>query len=69
METFTFPHFPTYATPVYVALFKDVTNSAAIRKRLIEASTMEGEEGDEARRKVDYGFIDASLVRPVSSPR
>jgi hypothetical protein len=64
METLTFPHFPPYATPIHIALFKDVTNSSGIRKRLIEASIMEGVEGDEARDKVDFGFVDASLVCP-----
>jgi EKC/KEOPS complex subunit CGI121/TPRKB len=62
METYTFPHFPSYATPIHIALFKDVSNSAEIRKKLIGASTMTGPEGDEARDKVDFGFIDASLV-------
>ena len=65
METFTFPYFPSYATPIHTALFKNVTNSSGIRKRLIEASTMTGAEGDVARDKVDFGFIDASLVCSV----
>ena len=65
METFTFPHFPSYASPIHAALFKNVTNSSGIRKRLIEASTMTGGEGDVARDKVDFGFIDASLVCSV----
>ena len=65
METSTFPYFPSYATPIHIALFKNVTNSSGIRKRLIEASTMAGEEGDVARDKVDFGFIDASLVCSV----
>jgi EKC/KEOPS complex subunit CGI121/TPRKB len=62
METYTFPTFPSYATPVHIALFDNVTNASSIRKKLIEASTMEGQEGDEARAAVDFGFIDASLV-------
>lgn len=67
METYTFPHFPSYASPIHIALFEDVGNSSEIRKKLIEASTMAGPEGDEARDKVDFGFIDASLVSPPSS--
>lgn len=62
METFTFPTFPSYASPVHVALFNDVTNSAALRKKLIGASQMSGPEGDQARAEVDFGFIDASIV-------
>jgi EKC/KEOPS complex subunit CGI121/TPRKB len=64
METYTFPHFPSYATPIHIALFNNVSNSSGIRKKLIEASTMEGSEGDLARDKVDFGFVDASLVCP-----
>jgi EKC/KEOPS complex subunit CGI121/TPRKB len=63
METYTFPHFPSYASPIHISLFTDVSNSSGIRKKLIEASTMEGREGDSARDIVDFGFIDASLVR------
>ena len=65
METFTFPTFPAYATPVHVALFDNVFNSAALRRKLIAASQMDGAEGDQARAEVDYGFIDASVVCPT----
>lgn len=64
METFTFPTFPPYATPVHFALFNNVANSSELRKKLIGASQMTGSEGDEARAEVDYGFIDGSLVCP-----
>jgi EKC/KEOPS complex subunit CGI121/TPRKB len=64
METYTFPHFPPYATPIHLSLWTNVSNSSGIREKLIEASTMEGAEGDLARDKVDFGFIDASLVCP-----
>lgn len=62
METFTFPTFPSYATPVHFALFNNVANSSELRKKLIGASQMTGDEGDKARAEVDYGFIDGSLV-------
>lgn len=68
METFTFPTFPAYANPVHVALFNNVANSSVLRKKLIAASTMDGAEGDWARAEVDYGFIDASVVCPLSPP-
>ena len=63
METFRFPTFPTYANPVHFALFNNVANSSELRRKLIGASQMTGDEGDQARREVDYGFIDGSLVR------
>jgi EKC/KEOPS complex subunit CGI121/TPRKB len=66
METYTFPTFPSYATPVHIALFENVANASDIRKKLIEASTMEGQEGDKARAAVDFGFIDASLVSYIA---
>lgn len=64
METFTFPTFPVYANPVHFALFNNVSNASELRRKLIGASQMTGEEGDKARQEVDYGFIDGSLVRP-----
>lgn len=62
METYTFPTFPLYASTVHIALFNNVSNSAALRKKLIVASQMSGAEGDHARAEVDYGFIDGSIV-------
>lgn len=66
METFTFPTFPYYATPVHFGLFNNVSNSSELRKKLIGASTMTGSDGDQARKEVDYGFIDGSLVSAPS---
>lgn len=62
METYTFDNFPPYGKQIHITLFKNVSNAAEIRKRLIAASTMEGKEGDKAREEVDFGFVDASMV-------
>jgi len=62
METYTFNQFPSPYYTVHLALFRNVANSAEIRRRLIEAATMAGEEGEEARRAVQFGFLDASVV-------
>lgn len=62
METYTLPFFPPNIGTVHVAYFEDVTNAAAIRKRLVEAARMEGAEGDAARQAVDFAFVDAEMV-------
>jgi hypothetical protein len=62
METFTLSHFPTEVRKVHIALFREVTNAPQIRQRLIAAATTEGPEGDEARKEVDFGFIEGTLV-------
>jgi EKC/KEOPS complex subunit CGI121/TPRKB len=60
MEIFAYPHF---ASTVYVALFKHVTNAARLRARIVRASTLEGREGDMEREAVNFAFVDARLVR------
>lgn len=63
METYAYPAFPQQYSNIHIALFKNVTNAPQIRKRLIEASQMTGPEGDKAREEVDFGFVEANLVR------
>lgn len=62
MESYILPHFPAEVRAVHIALFHDLTNAPEIRKRLIAAATAEGQEGDEARAEVDFGFVEASTV-------
>ncbi|WVN90706.1 uncharacterized protein L203_105948 [Cryptococcus depauperatus CBS 7841] len=62
METFTFESFPAVHSVIHIALFENVSNSAAIRKRLVAASQMGGAEGDAAKEEVDYGFVEAQLL-------
>ncbi|KAK7051385.1 hypothetical protein VNI00_004885 [Paramarasmius palmivorus] len=59
METFTFTH-ASYTA--HVALFHPVKNAAEIRKRIVEAARMQGEQGEEERQKMDFAFIEAGLV-------
>ena len=66
METFTFPHIPTqphHSGTAHFALFRNVTNAAQLRKRIVEAARMEGERGESEREAVGFGFVDARLVR------
>ena len=62
METYRLPNFPPTFSTIHIALFRNVRNAPDIRKKLIVASTMEGEGGDKARREVDFGFIEGRLV-------
>ncbi|VDB86758.1 unnamed protein product [Peniophora sp. CBMAI 1063] len=59
METFIYSHLDLH---VHIALFHDVSNSADIRKRIIAAATLKGEEGDAERERVNFAFVDARLV-------
>jgi EKC/KEOPS complex subunit CGI121/TPRKB len=62
MDLFYFPHLAPDRATTHVALFRNVTNSAALRKRVINASTMAGGTGDFEREQVNFAFIDARLV-------
>ncbi|CAG7850730.1 SubName: Full=Related to ERG20-Farnesyl-pyrophosphate synthetase {ECO:0000313/EMBL:CCA68513.1} [Serendipita indica DSM 11827] len=59
MESYQIPH---SGASVFVALFKNVTNAASLKKRLVTASTMAGDEGIAERAAVNFAFIDARLV-------
>ena len=63
MESFRYTQFPPEFAAVHVALFTDVANAAELKKRLVAASVMPGEEGDIEREAVNFAFIDARLVR------
>ncbi|KAF5367475.1 hypothetical protein D9758_003700 [Tetrapyrgos nigripes] len=64
MELFVFDHVPDNKL-AYAALFSPVANPAEIKKRIIDASKIEGEDGDKERDAVNFAFIDASLVCPA----
>ena len=53
VRTFFLPHYPE--NPVHVALFKDVSNAAFLRKQLLEANP-----------DFDYAFLDAQMVSKIS---
>jgi len=59
MESFAYPHF---SSTVHVALFVNVTNAAKLRARIIRASTLQGEGGEEEREAVNFAFVNAQLV-------
>jgi hypothetical protein len=64
MESYHLSQFPVDHSSVHLAFFKNVTNSADLRKRLVAAATMEGEEGDRERDLLDYAFVEANMVSP-----
>lgn len=62
METHTYPHFPAEVSKVYLGLYCNVSNAAELKKRLVTAATLAGEDGEREREAVNYAFIDATLV-------
>ncbi|EGO30133.1 hypothetical protein SERLADRAFT_454421 [Serpula lacrymans var. lacrymans S7.9] len=62
MEIYRYPHFPTHLSVVHVALFTNVSNSAALRSRIVKAATLAAPEGDIEREAINYAFIDARLI-------
>ncbi|KAH8083561.1 CGI-121-domain-containing protein [Filobasidium floriforme] len=62
MESYHLSQFPDDHSSVHLAFFKNVTNSADLRKRLVAAATMEGEEGDQERDLLDYAFVEANMI-------
>jgi EKC/KEOPS complex subunit CGI121/TPRKB len=63
MESYILPNFPREFSLIHLCLFQNVTNSASLRTRLVQAATMNGEKGDEERDVMDFGFVEASMVR------
>ncbi|OCK83396.1 CGI-121-domain-containing protein [Lepidopterella palustris CBS 459.81] len=49
VQTFYLPHFPS--NPIYIALFKDVSNASFLRQQLLDANT-----------EFDYAFLDATMI-------
>lgn len=48
---------------VHVCLFLDFHEGAKLKSRLITAAGLDGASGDAERERVNFAFIDASLVR------
>lgn len=66
MESYLLPNFPHEFSSIHLCLFHNVTNAASLRTRLVEAATMPGAEGDDARDMLDYGFVEGSMVCPLT---
>lgn len=62
-ETHVYKHFPSDVSTVHLALFSNISNAAKLRNRLVAAVSMSGEEGERERNAVNFGFVDAALVR------
>lgn len=69
METYTLQHLPPAYRRLSIAYFSDVANAAEIKKELVRSAQMEGPEGDAARRRMDFAFVEADVVscRPPPS--
>jgi len=59
MEVYDYPQFSLQAA---ACLFTDVKNGPEIRKKIVEAATCRGEEGEALRDAVNFAFVDARLV-------
>ena len=62
MESFSFPSLPSNHSVVHATLYTNVQNAIALRRRIIEAATMNGEEGVREREAVNFAFVNAGLV-------
>jgi len=62
MDSLHFPHFQVDHPYAYLALFRNVSNSEKLKKRIVSASVTEGELGDQEREAVNFAFIDARLI-------
>ncbi|KAG6816906.1 hypothetical protein H0H87_001859 [Tephrocybe sp. NHM501043] len=62
MEAYSFPQFGGARSVVHTALYTNVTNAADVRRRIIEAATAPGVEGEALRDAVNYAYIDARLI-------
>lgn len=67
MESLSFPQFSRSHSQAQIALFRNVSNGGELKKRIIYASTMEGEEGEKEREEVNYSFVNAKLVRTCAN--
>ncbi|KPV77462.1 uncharacterized protein RHOBADRAFT_51312 [Rhodotorula graminis WP1] len=60
METYPLPH---HQATVHLALFHPIHNAAALRSRLVSASTLaQDEAGNRERAAVDFAFVDARMI-------
>ncbi|KAG8934369.1 hypothetical protein FRC02_010114 [Tulasnella sp. 418] len=62
MEVYTYPHFPSNLSPVYIGLLHNVKNASTLRSRIVRAATMQGPEGEAEREAINFAFIDARLI-------
>ncbi|KAJ7058213.1 kinase binding protein CGI-121-domain-containing protein [Mycena amicta] len=59
MDSYQLPHL---AAHIHAGLYTGVSNAAALKKRLINAASAEGVEGEREREAVNFAFIDARLI-------
>jgi EKC/KEOPS complex subunit CGI121/TPRKB len=62
MESFSFPTLRPHHSVAHATLYTDIKNAISLRRRIIGAAAMDGEEGDREREAVNFAFINARLV-------
>ncbi|KAI0687320.1 CGI-121-domain-containing protein [Earliella scabrosa] len=62
MLSLHYTHLPPDLATVHIALFRNVTNSAQIRSRIVRASQLDGPDGETEREAVNFAFVDARLI-------
>ncbi|PPQ73107.1 hypothetical protein CVT26_014728 [Gymnopilus dilepis] len=62
MESLCYPQFDSRHSQVHIALFRNVSNAAAVKARIIAASTAEGEFGEKEREAVNFAFVEARMI-------
>lgn len=63
MESYALPAtYPPELAEISFALFTNMLDAANLRQRLINASTMEGQDGITERKRVDFAFLDGRMV-------
>ena len=66
METYTLPTpaYPAELGEITLALWTNIASASELRQRLVAASMMQGTEAAAVREKLDFAFIDGTMVCP-----
>lgn len=67
MEKLEFAYHPNEISVGYVAFFTEVTNGPEIKERLLASLQLEGPEGEQERKKLNFAFIDATAVSALNT--
>ncbi|KAF7300261.1 hypothetical protein MKEN_01350200 [Mycena kentingensis (nom. inval.)] len=66
MESYKLAHLPSHLSHIHAALYVDVSDAAALKRRLIAAAAAEGDEGEQERAALNFAFIDARLITSLA---
>ncbi|CAD6578412.1 MAG: hypothetical protein CYPHOPRED_000573 [Cyphobasidiales sp. Tagirdzhanova-0007] len=64
METYTLPTpaYPAELGEITLALWTNIASASELRQRLVAASMMQGTEAAAVREKLDFAFIDGTMI-------